>query len=83
MKYNKMFDLKYYNDNKKQDIWFDELKGKQLSRQYLANMLSNKHILQKRINELPDYVDFKSSVSILHSVQGQNGLKKYKKFNEI
>ncbi len=74
-----MFDLKYYNNNKKQDIWFDELQGKQFSRQYLANMLSNKHILQKRINELPEYVDFKSSVSILHSVQGQNGILEYKR----
>ena len=76
-----MFDLKYYNDMKKEDIWFDELKGKQYTRQYLANMLNNKHILTKRITELPDYVDFKSNVNILHSLQGQNGLVEYTKFN--
>jgi hypothetical protein len=77
-----MFDLKYYNDKKKQEMWIDELKGTQFSRQYLANMLNNKHIHQKRINELPDYVDFKSSVDILHSKFGQKGLVEYAKHNE-
>jgi len=75
-----MFDLKYFEKEKKQDIYFDELKGKQFSRQYIGNILNNKPTLQKRIDELPDYVDFKSSADIMHSIKGQNGLVLYSKY---
>jgi hypothetical protein len=78
-----MFDLKYYNDKKKQEIWIDELKSKHQTRQYIASIRKDKHILIGEISKLPDFVDFKATVDILHSKFGQKGLVEYKKFSEI
>jgi hypothetical protein len=77
-----MFDLKYYNDIQKQQIWIDELKGKYQSRQYVASIRKDKHILRKEISKIPDFVDFKATADILHSKFGQKGLIEYGKQNK-
>lgn len=51
-----MFDLKYYNMLKKEEEYFDKMKGNSMSRKYLNQFrYKNKYeVLKKLFEELPD-----------------------------